>query len=450
MGETLELLWSSLWAANPWPGRVVIVSIVSVVAVAILLGWRQLARYSLEERAIQWVSEFLRSWGGRRAESGGRDRDDADSDPRPESEDDETVDPQVPLEEASDGAEEDGDEAATENPEPSTEEVVEASPRDDPSETREPDRLMTELLGEVCAHHRFGESLIGDRIRAIDEMRRYRVKVDVDTLQDLALYRDAAKTGHGFPSFAAGLSMMLGILGTFLGLAAMVQEIHLGLPSETANLSLDSWMSSVQQLGSVLGGMKTAFSTSLVGMTGAILSSSVAYWIGHRRRQVFELLERMTAAELVPATVSAVENESLLARVSNQLEDSFSRLDEIYRQNQDALKDLTGAQEAFVEIVDEVRDITRGQAARNLDGLLGQLAPASESVLAVSRQIPRVVSTFESTARELRASAEQIHRSAVRSASRPDLVLGLRPVTWLAIIGAAVVLVGLARVLNAL
>jgi methyl-accepting chemotaxis protein len=244
--------------------------------------------------------------------------------------------------------------------------------------------------------------------------------------------------------------MMFGILGTFLGLAAMVQEIHLGLPSETANLSLDSWMSSVQQLGSVLGGMKTAFSTSLVGMTGAILSSSVAYWIGHRRRQVFELLERKTAAELVPATVPAVEDESLLVQVSNQLDDSFSRLDEIYRQNQDALKDLTGAQKAFVEIVDEVRDITRGQAARNLDGLLGQLAQASESVLAVSRQIPRVVSTFESTARELRGSAEQIHRSAVRSASRTDLVLGLRPVTWLAIIGAAVVLVGLARVLNAL
>ncbi len=63
-----------------------------------------------------------------------------------------------------------------------------------------------------------------------------------------------------------------------------------------------------------------------------------------------------------------VEDESLLDRVSLQLENSFARLDDIYRQNQDALKDMTGAQRAFVDIVEEIRKITRSEASRNLEG----------------------------------------------------------------------------------
>lgn len=421
MAETVELLWSTLWAANPWPGRLIILLIVGVVTSALVVGNRQLQRYGREEHALRWVSRFLRGWSG-----GGGQPTDLDED-----EEDESEEQEVPSEQAEDvGAPETGE--------------------PEPVDALEPDELMARLLEETGTSRLMDDSLVGDRIRAIAEMRRYRVKVDVDTLQELALYRDAARAGHGFPSFAAGLSMMLGILGTFLGLAAMVQEIHLGLPSQTANLNLDSWMSSVEQLGSVLGGMKTAFSTSLVGMSGAIVASSVAYWVGHRRRQVFELLERVTAAELVPATVPAVEDESLLVQVSNQLDESFSFLDEIYRQNQEALKDLSAAQEAFGEVVDDIRDITRGQAARNLDGLLGQLADANQSVLAVSRQIPRIVSTFETTARELRGSAEEMHRRVANAHSGSGLILGLRPATWLAIFGAGAALLVLARAINAL
>jgi hypothetical protein len=279
-------------------------------------------------------------------------------------------------------------------------------------------------------------------------MRRSRVKIDLDTLQELAVYRDAAAPGQGFAGFAAGLCMLLGILGTFIGLSAMVQQIHLGLPTDPASLTVDSWMVSVQQLGAVLGGMKTAFSTSLIGMAGAIVASIIAFRLGHRRRAVFEDLERFTAAELIPATVPTVEDEVLIAQVSRQLDDSFSRLDEIYRQNQEALEDLTAAQHAFVAIVDQIRDISRGQAARNLDGVLAQLAQSNEAVLAVSRQIPGIVTAFETAARGLReATVPQWKTEPARPSAGP--IFGLHPVTWLRIFVAVAALLGLAHLLTA-
>lgn len=422
MAETLQLVWDSLWSANPIPGRLIVIAIVGVVAKAGFETRRQLNRYWREDREIRRVSRSLAGWrADGTAPSAEAVSDDADSRA------------QKILTETS--SEPSGDEGN--HPEPGSPAAV-ALPH-------HPGLIdLDHLINSVDP-----SSLIGDRIRAIAKMRLYRVKVDLDTLQELALYRDAAAPGHGFPGFAAGLSMMLGILGTFIGLAAMVQEIHLGLPTDTANLTPDSWMSSVQQLGAVLGGMKTAFSTSLVGMTAAIATSSAAFQIAHRRRKVFEDLERLTASELIPATVPSVEDEVLLAQVSRQLDDSFSRLDEIYRQNQEALKDLTAAQQACVAIVGEVRDITRGQAARNLDQILGQLAQSNEAVLAVSRQIPKIVSTFDTTARGLRESAERLMWSPLAARTDAGKILGLRPATWLAILVGVAATLSLTKMLSA-
>lgn len=433
MAETVHLLWDSLWAANPLPGRLIVLAVVGVVALAVVQGRRHLVRYRREEHQIARVSRHLAEWRAERAAPAGTGDE-------PEAGE--------PEEEAVQAGDEEAEEAETEyrggaedrssGDEPGSPAAGAARPR--------PGLVDIDQLIHVVSPG----TLIGDRIRAIAKMRLYRVKVDIDTLQELALYRDAATPGQGYPAFATGLAMMLGILGTFLGLAAMVQEIHLGLPTDTTDLTLESWMSSVEHLGTVLGGMKTAFSTSLVGMAGAILASTIAFRLGCRRRQVFEALERVTAAELIPATVPAVEDELVLAQVSRQLDESFSRLDEIYLQNQEALKDLTAAQEAFVAIVDEIRDITRGHAARNIDDVLGQLARSNEAMLEVSRQIPGIVSVFETTARSLRDSAAELQWSPRPAQSGGGPILGLRPAVWVVLFGALVAIFGLARAINAL
>lgn len=454
MGETLLALWQSLWGANPASGRLVVLAIACVIAKASIESRRQLNRYRHEKREIGRVSRWLAEWRSGSATSDERETPETQSDPGTIAAQGEE---EIPVGGSSEGEPTDESED-TEGATPAEEVTLpvpglpeEARPQLEPGSQAAgktpPHPGLIDL--DQLIHSVDPSSLIGDRLRAIAGMRLYRVKVDIDTLQKLALNRDAAAPGQGFPGFAAGLSMLLGIFGTFIGLSAMVQQIDLGLPTDTASLTLDSWMSSVSQLGVVLGGMKTAFSTSLVGIAGALVCSAAAYRISHRRRQVFEVLERLTAAELIPATVPAVEDEVLLAQVSRQMDDSFSRLDEIFRQNQEALENLTAAQQAFVAIVDEVRNITRGQAAHNLDQILGQLARSNEAVLAVSRQIPGIVKAFGVSADGFRESAERIRWQGPAVSLHNVRILGLRPATWVGILVALATGLGLAKALSA-
>jgi hypothetical protein len=161
-------------------------------------------------------------------------------------------------------------------------------------------------------------------------------------------------------------------------------------------VTVDSWTQSVENISKVLGGIKTAFSTSLVGIVCSIVASLLNFWMRTAQALFFERMERFTTEELLPAAVPAVEDESLLERVSLQLENSFARLDDIYRQNQDSFKDMTGAQRAFVDIVEEIRKITRSEASRNLEGVLEQLSQTNRSVLSVVEQLPKIVKAVES------------------------------------------------------
>lgn len=419
---TATVLWGALWADNPFAGKLIILIIIVLLVRAVLVGLRQLARYREERVDLRRVAHTLEEWrqAGAAAEAG---------DDQEEAED-------ATDEEASDQSS--GDEEA----------ATEAAPAV-PAESfavRHPHLIARDRLLEGIRR----TSLVGERIVAIFKMRAYRVKVSLDTLQQLAVRRDESIPGSGFLSFAASLAMLLGILGTFIGLAAMVQQIHLGLPRDAQAIELDLWASSIEHLKSVLGGMKTAFSTSLFGMGTAVVASSLDYRVRRARKELFEVLERLTAEELLPATVPSVEDELLLERVSFQLEESFQRLDEVARLNRETLGDLTATQEAFVEIVDEVRGITRAQAARNLDSLIDQVGRANEAVLRVAEQLPRIASSMDSTGERIeRLVREATWQVPIPRSSDGERILGLAPSRWLVVLAAVAIGLFLLQILGA-
>lgn len=335
----LEALWHGIWADNSLSGQLIVATILALLFWAYRSGSRHRQRYLREEANLSKVIEKLRSH----------------------------VDP-VP---------EDG--------------------REEPLDRRHVSPADLALLRKDLAP----DSLIAERLEAIEKLRTRQVRVNPSALQQLSLARDEARPGMAIPGAVAGLATMLGLLGTFLGLAVMVQQVQFVLPQSSGSLTVGSWTQSVENISGVLGGIKTAFSTSLVGILCSILSSLLNFRLRMAQAIFFERLERFTTEELLPAAVPAVEDESLLDRVSLQLESSFARLDEIYRQNQDALKDMTGAQRAFVDIVEEIRKITRSEASRNLDGVLEQLSRTNQSVLSVAEQLPKIVTALESGQRRL-------------------------------------------------
>ena len=270
-------------------------------------------------------------------------------------------------------------------------------------------------------------TLVWQRVRSLEVLASHRGKVDVASLRRQSLERDEATKGWTAPGFVSGLAMLLGIFGTFLGLAAMVQQIQLGLPTAQDAVTSEALQESISHLRTVLGGMKTAFATSIAGMSCALVAGSLDHRLRRRRQAFFERFDRFTEEELLPATVPVFDDEDLLERVTFQLERSFDRLEQIHEHNQRSLAKLTGAQKAFVEIVDEVRTITRGEAARNLDRVVEVLAQTHGAVLEVVGTVPKALALAE------RQQSESLRRLEAALARRPlsgSFQLAPRQVFW--------------------
>lgn len=371
--SSLQVVWESLWGSNNLVGRSIIVVILFLLALAWAAAHKHRRRYRKKESGdLKKVEAKLIAW-----------RNELQSPTQPK--DDQPVD---------DGKQDPEGEAF----------VPPVVPLADLSELR---------LGTRPT------SLIHERLAAIERMRQYHVKISVDTLQQLSIARETARPGLKLPNFAAGSAMMLGMLGTFIGLALMVQEIDLRLPLGLEDLTFESWTESIGDIRVVLGGMRTAFSTTLVGLTASILASIWGFRLRQAQAVFFERLDRFTTQELLPATVPIIEDESLLEQVSRKLEHSFSRVEELVVLNQETLRDLGGIEKSFLQIVKEIRSITKSEATRNLERVIDELARANSSILALVDHLPRVATAMEGNHQGLNSRLDKLLQSLQQFTSSP-------------------------------
>lgn len=392
--NALDALWGGLWRDNPTVGRLVVVAIALLGVAGTHAAAAHLARYRREEAALARVRSNLSRW--RSAQDGTAE---------------------VAGEAADMAVESGGGEGGA-----------------DPKPLVPLDRLREGLPGDTS---------MGARLDLLESLCRERQTVDVALIQQLGAAHDDTRPGLATPAFAATTSMLLGILGTFAGLAIMVQRIDLGLP-DAADAGLGLFEQAFADLRSVLGGMKTAFSTSLAGMSCALLCSTLDFRLRRRQATFFARLERFTVEELLPATIPGYDDDKLLARVSDQLDRSFGRLEEIQRLNQRTVEDLTGLHTGFAATVEEIRTITRGEAARDLDRVIEELEKTNRSVLAVAEQVPRLITSAERRGQEMLARLEQL--AAPPSHAGPSAAVGLlTPRTLLIAIFALAALIVVTR-----
>jgi biopolymer transport protein ExbB/TolQ len=272
------------------------------------------------------------------------------------------------------------------------------------------------------------ESIIGDRLEAIAKMRASRIKASADMLQQMSLAKEATKLGLGVPGFAVGFAMLLGLLGTVFGLALMVKQIDAAIPLGFQSITPESWQDSLKSIRSVLGGMKTAFSTTLAGLICSIFSAGLNFFLGSAQASYFKVLDRFTVEELLPAVVPSVEDESLLERVSLQLETSFGSLDEVSLKNTEILKDLNAIEQSFLLIVDNIQKLVQEDKSGGVQGVVGELSmvvreltKVNQSVVTVTENVPHVLEAIKQGNRDFMQRFDDLVRLSREQAGRLDL-----------------------------
>lgn len=406
-------LWASVWSENSLPGRLIILVMCLTTLRAAFWAWRHLARFEREQNALRMVVQRLAAWRASLEPAIPDERPSSHADPAAKRARAVLPMSEPPPTSSSTPTAVKAGEAATA---PTAHDILAAA-----AFTAGPPVADLETLTAGIPQG----TLIAERLAAIAKLRAHQVRVDLGTLQQLSRAREAARPGLSAASDCASLAMMLGLLGTFLGLAIMVQRIHYALPGETAAMSVESWSGAIRNVAGVLTGVKTAFSASLVGIVCAIFCTSLHRRLRSVQLRVFERLERITTEDLLPAMVPAAADESMLDKVSRQLDSSFAHLDAIFQLNQEALQEMTGAEEAFLGIIEEIRKITNNESARNFARVIDQLGVANgtmaklvEQLLGTNRAVLKVADQVPAIATAVRQSQDQLLKHL--AATRPE------------------------------
>jgi hypothetical protein len=216
-------------------------------------------------------------------------------------------------------------------------------------------------------------------------------------LQQMTILKESAKSTLAFPAYVVSLAMMLGLFGTFIGLSLMIQNMQVALPNISGTSSTVNWTASVNNLTKIIAGKKTAFSATLAGLACSIFLSWLNFLLARSQSNFYDRLERFTTEELLPATVPAIEDESVMEKLSMQLGDSFERLREITSDNAHNVEQMVAMERAFATTVESIRSITERDAAAPAAGLpemsniIGHLAQVNSSVITVTAQIPQIL-----------------------------------------------------------
>lgn len=176
--------------------------------------------------------------------------------------------------------------------------------------------------------------------------------------------------------YLANLLVFLGLLGTFYGLAttvpAVVDTIRSLAPQE-GETGLQVFEKLMSGLESQLGGMGTAFSSSLLGLAGSLVIGLLELFAGHGQNRFYRELEEWLSS-ITRVSLSSGEGEggdtAAMAAVLDQVQAQMDALQSLYTQS-----DIT---RVMVEdkIDDLARAITRLSERRDGGGGGAEMAAA--------------------------------------------------------------------------
>jgi len=184
----------------------------------------------------------------------------------------------------------------------------------------------------------------------------------------------------------------------------MVVDIQQALPGPDTGTHAGQWANSVSSLGRILAGKKTAFSATLVGLFFSIVVSALNFAMARAQSQFYDLMERFTAEELLPATVPAFDDETPWEKLSSQLGDSFEHLKALATEQSRSAEQMVAVEKTFATVIENIEAITRQAATAPLQGMAGEitnvigaLTQVNTAVISLTDRLPQILNTFRQT-----------------------------------------------------
>ncbi|MDR5654922.1 biopolymer transporter ExbB [Ruixingdingia sedimenti] len=232
--------------------------------------------------------------------------------------------------------------------------------------------------------------------------------------------------------YLANLLIFLGLLGTFYGLAitvpAVVETIR-GLAPQAGETGLDVFNKLMGGLESQLGGMGTAFSSSLMGLAGSLVVGLLDLFAGHGQNRFYRELEEWIST-ITRLGFAAGEGEGpggdqaaligVLEQMAQQIETMGQRMADDRAQLSDGFEALAQGMLRLVEQGESATARAAGQAST--------LAEGQERLIAALSAMPEAAAQIDAESRmRLRSIDVQLLRILEEiAAGRQESVADLR------------------------
>lgn len=233
--------------------------------------------------------------------------------------------------------------------------------------------------------------------------------------------------------YLGNLLIFLGLLGTFYGLATtvpgVVDTIRALAPKEgeTAVQMFDKLMGGLE---TQLGGMGTAFSSSLLGLAGSLVVGLLELFVTHGQNRFYRELEEWLSGftRLGLSGGDEAPDQAALIGALEQISAHVLALSEVQLVRD---RELSQADSRVADLAQMVTQLAEGQGARNvaLTGALARLTEATEAQSAAARDLIETSGGFDDPEARMRLRSIDTQMEALAeelSASRVESMAELR------------------------
>jgi biopolymer transport protein ExbB/TolQ len=245
------------------------------------------------------------------------------------------------------------------------------------------------------------QSLIFDRLETIINLQKSYARIDLDILQAATQTKESASRTLEIPGYFIGFAMLIGLLGTIIGLSVMIGNMQEALSLQQP-ATYEFISENREKVLRVLGSMQSAFWATMGGLSCSIVSSLFNYFMHVSQARFYKRLDTFTVEELLPLVFRSKETSDLLKDANDNIEKTFSRLQNIGQDIMNNTQKLNAVHESFNTIITNLERITQNPLRNEMQQIFQQLtlaiaetAKTNQSVQNTVQYLPRVIELME-------------------------------------------------------